>query len=112
MQFSQIEKSDLPALEYRHFAVLDVEPSELNLKTGITFNSTFDDLDYVEVAYIKLMTGECCIFQRHKNNPYPGTEVLLDISRLSNAQQEVRKVLDAIGAPDIDTSWLVSKEKQ
>jgi hypothetical protein len=66
----------IPDLEV---AVVGLEPTELQEKLDISFQSSVDDLDYVDIALIELDSGDRLAFIRRQRAPSQGQ------SRISSA---------------------------
>lgn len=84
-------------------AVLIAEPSDLAARYGIEFTRDLDDLDYHQLAVVRLLSGRLVMFIRYQRSPHPGTTVLIDCGdSLAAAWAELRSTLDL---NDSDTNW-------
>ena len=76
---AQITAHDWPKGLSQPVAMLSMEPDQLQRSLGITFEESFDGLDYTKVAILRLDSGAPVALVRHRNNPSPGTEVWIDV---------------------------------
>jgi hypothetical protein len=63
----------IPDLEV---AVVGMEPTELQKRLDISFQSSVDDLDYVDIALPELDSGDRLSLIRHQRAPSPGDRVV------------------------------------
>jgi hypothetical protein len=71
LNVKQLARDQRPRGDPRPLAVLPWEPDEMPL----TFEDTFDDLDYVKVAEIELPDGWQFSLRRHRGSPTHGVAV-------------------------------------
>src|SRR6266581_1724856 len=69
------EPTNEEMVPWEPIAILVPEPDELHMLSGITFQDTFDQLDYVKVAVMDLISGRRIALIRHTRNTASGTEV-------------------------------------
>jgi hypothetical protein len=57
-------------------ATIRLEPKDISKRFGITFESTKDDLDELEVALLQTDSGQQFALVRHQHQPNQGTDIL------------------------------------
>ncbi|GJG88009.1 hypothetical protein tb265_31900 [Gemmatimonadetes bacterium T265] len=83
--------------------VLHAEPDELAARYGVEFARDLDDLDWHQVAVVRLRSGRLVKFYRYERSPHPGTTVTIDRNdSLDAAWAELRA---ALGVDDSATNW-------
>ena len=93
-----------PSGDYRPITMLTLEPAELQVRYGLTFEDGYDNLDYYKRAAIELADGCQAWFMRHRGNPVPGTIVYVD----ANVDPALARglVLQSLGLTEADFSWV------
>jgi hypothetical protein len=89
-------------------ALLSLEPEECVARGMVPkFERDYDDLDYVEVAWL----GDNVALVRHPRSPKPGTEIVFSDfkpERRARAARELAKVLHSLHLSKRDVSWIRS----
>lgn len=87
----------------RSMVVLHAEPNELAARYGVAFARDLDDLDWHQIAVVRLPSGRPVVFIRYDGSPGSGTEVMIDRSdSLDATWAELQSVL---GIDDAATRW-------
>lgn len=89
----------IPDLEV---AVVGLEPTDLQKKLDISFQSSVDDLDYVDIALLEVDGARLALI-RHQRAPSPGTELYLNRAQASS--RALDQILEVIGLKSSDLTW-------
>lgn len=115
--FQQIPLEKMEHGLARPVATLNLEPSEITSRLGLRFETSKDDLDELEAAVVSTVSGRQFALVRHRHQPQPGTDVLVNEGS-SDLEADLRGVLAALhfGAselrwvhPEIDTQSLTTE---
>jgi hypothetical protein len=79
-------------------------PGELTERFGIQFTESDEDFDTSDSAVVELRSGVRCIFVRHRQNPFPGTAVMVEEGR--NLRGLLPDFLAGMGFEETDVTWL------
>jgi hypothetical protein len=83
--------------------LLRLAPDELRDLYALDFVQDSDDLDYFEASVIRLPSGRLVALLRHRGNPAPGTEILVEASDDRTAARA--ELLRALNLPLQSLSW-------
>jgi hypothetical protein len=84
---------------------LRMMPRELSERTGIVFENSQDDLDYMEAALIRNAAGKQFGLMRYLRSPRSDYTAMLINEKSQNVSDDVNDGLEALG---VDTSLVIS----
>ena len=90
-----------PDGEPRPLAVLPWEPEEMPLK----FESSYDDLDYIQAANIRAPGGWTFGLRRHRGSPMAGVAVYV-VSDDAAMPEALGALIDAVGLDQAQLRWV------
>lgn len=102
-----IEQVPLAKMEHglaRAVARLRLEPAEITDRVRLHFEKGQDDLDDLEVAVFRAQSGKQFALIRHRHQPYPGTDILIN-ERRHDLAAALQEALQALQFKPQDLSW-------
>ena len=106
-----IEQVPLGKMEHglaRAVARLGLEPAEITNRVGLRFENGRDDLDDLEAAVFRARSGKQFALIRHRHQPHPGTDILVN-ERLPDLAAALREALQALRFKPKDLTWIHPK---
>jgi hypothetical protein len=103
LNVKQLSRDQLPDGDPRPVAVLPWEPDEMPL----TFEDTFDELDYVRAANIETPDGWKFGLRRHRDSPMNGVAVYVVASE-SEMRQALHSLMRAMRLQRDQLTWVSS----
>lgn len=92
----------------RPVATLKLGPAEISKRLGLSFETTRDDLDELEAAVFRDTTGQQFALVRHRHQPNPGTDILIN-ENLRDLSAALRDALRALRLEPKDLQWTSPK---
>src|ERR1043166_5902565 len=86
-------------------ATIRLEPDALRKRYGIRFEETKDDLDDLEAALIRTPSGRIFALVRHRHQPNPGTDILID-EHSTDFKKDLAEVVQHLQLSRADMKWL------
>lgn len=108
---SLIEQVPLEKMEHglaRAVARLGLEPAEITSRVGLRFEKGQDDLDDLEAAVFRGRSGRQFALIRHRHQPYPGTDILVN-ERLPDLTAALREAMQALRFNPKELTWIHPK---
>lgn len=103
--FKQLHLGDMEHGMAKTLAVLNMEPKELSQRTGLQFEVTRDDLDYLQAALFQTAKGTQFALVRHQHSPSPGTDLLAN-ERTKDLNGALEEALAALSISWVDLKWI------
>jgi hypothetical protein len=106
-----IEQVPLGKMEHglaRAVARLGLEPAEITDRVGLRFEKGQDDLDDLEAAVFRARSGKQFALIRHRHQPHPGTDILVN-ERLPDLAAALHEALQALRFKPKDLTWIHPK---
>jgi hypothetical protein len=103
--FTRLHLGDMEHGLAKPIAVLALEPKEITERTGLKFETTRDDLDYLEGALFSTAKGMQAALVRHHHAPNPGTALLVN-ERTNDLNMALEDALAALGFDVTDLTWM------
>src|ERR1700731_4266239 len=88
----------------RAVARLGLEPAEITDRLGLQFKNARDDLDDLESAVFRAQSGKQFALIRHRHQPHPGTDILID-EQLPDLAAALHEALQALKFKSQDLTW-------
>jgi hypothetical protein len=88
----------------RAVARLGLEPAEITDRVGLQFENARDDLDDLEAAVFRAQSGKQFALIRHRHQPHPGTDILID-EQLPDLAAALHEALQALKFKSQDLTW-------
>jgi len=106
---SRTEFTQLPLEAMQHglakpVARVRLSPFEISTRLGINFVSTQDDLDDLDAALIRTMSGRQVAFVRHKDQPLPGTDIVIN-ERSEDPTADLIEAMKVLSVGKADLTW-------
>lgn len=102
--FKQLHLGDMEHGLAKPIAVLALEPGELSLRTGLRFETTRDDLDYLQAALFQTAKGSQFALVRHHHAPNSGTDLLAN-ERTVDLGLALEEALSALEIASTELTW-------
>ena len=103
--FKQLHLGDMEHGLAKTIAVLALEPSEVSLRTGLTFETTRDDLDYLQAVLFQTNDGGQFALVRHQHSPASGTDLLVN-ERTIDLGGALEMALSALKIASAELKWI------
>src|SRR6266511_5577532 len=94
--FTQLHLGDWEHGLAKPIAVLALEPKQISERTGLKFETTRDDLDYLQAALFRTANGTQFALARHQHAPKPGTELVAN-ERTDDLSRALEDAMAALG---------------
>lgn len=105
LNIKQIHLGDVDGGLAKPIAVFSLEPTELTARTGIKFEVTRDDLDYLQAAIFETPTGGKFALIRHQHAPNSGTELLVD-EKTENLRLALDEAMSVLEMNPSELQWI------
>ncbi|MGB8353864.1 MAG: hypothetical protein WCD79_08270 [Chthoniobacteraceae bacterium] len=108
--FEQLYLGDIERGLAKSIAVLALEPKDITKKTGIKFEITKDDLDYLDAALIRSSSHKQYGLIRHHHAPFGGVEIVTN-EKSQTLANDLDEVLNILGLAAADLNWITPEIK-
>jgi len=103
--FEQLHLGDWEHGLAKPIAVLSLEPGIITERTGLIFEATRDDLDYLRATLFRTSTGNQFGLTRHQHSPEAGTELVAN-EKTTDLAAALEEALAALGIDHADVTWI------
>jgi hypothetical protein len=103
--FTQLHLGDWEHGLAKPIALLALEPGEISERTGLKFETTRDELDYLQAALFRTSGGTQFALARHQHAPIPGTEIVVN-ERTNDLSAALEEAISVLGFDVTELVWV------